>query len=498
MAVRLSIGGSRRQLVGQLMMESGLLGVIGGALGLLVARVTLGLMTSILPQEATATFEPHLDGRVIAFTAARAIGTALLFGLFPALNATRPDLSSVIRASSGQPSGGRAASRWRTTLATAQIALSMALLVSAGLFTKSLGNITSVDLGLKVDHVVTFAVSPQLNGYSPEKTRQFVERLEDEIQRLPGVTGVTSSVVPLLAGDNWGSGPDVEGFATGPDVDNNSRFNEVGPGYFGTLGVPLISGREFTRADQLGAPKVAIINQAFAKKFHLTGNPVGRHIDQGNQKLDIEIVGLAKDAKYSDVKDSIPPIFFVPYAQDEKFAGATFYVRTTQPPEQLVRSIPKVLASLDANLPVEELRTMPEQVKQNVFLDRFISTFAASFAVLATLLAAIGLYGVLAYTVAQRTREIGVRMALGSPPSRVRMMMLGHVGRMTAVGGIVGLVAAIGIGHLAQSLLYQMQGSDPKVLVESAVVLSIVALCAGFIPAHRAAQVDPIRALRYE
>jgi predicted permease len=498
MAVRLSIGGSRAQLVAQLMTESLILGLIGGLLGLGVARATLGVMSAMLPDMARATFTPHLDPVAVAFTAALTMITALVFGLFPALYATRPDLTSALRANTGQPSGGRSASRWRTSLATAQIALSMALLGAAGLFTKSLANVSRVDLGVKVDHVVTFAISPALNGYKSPESMQLIDRLSDELQQVPGVTGVTTSVVGLLAGDNWGSDVDVEGYTQVPDADNGSRYNEVGPGYFSTLSVPLMAGREFTRADGLTAPRVAIVNQAFAKRFNLGANPVGKRIDKGNKKFDILIVGLVRNAKYNQVKDSVPALFFIPLAQDDGVGGTNFYVRTTLDPKLLIPAIPRVVAKLDANLPVETLRTMPEQIRVNVFMDRFISLSAAAFAGLATLLAAIGLYGVLAYTVAQRTREIGVRMALGAAPGRVLLMILRQVGGMTVVGGVIGVVAAIGAGRAAQSLLYQMQGYDPMVLGVAAVTLSAVAVGAGLVPAYRASRVEPTQALRYE
>jgi hypothetical protein len=262
--------------------------------------------------------------------------------------------------------------------------------------------------------------------------------------------------------------------------------------------VPLIAGREFTRADAIGAPKVAIVNQAFAKKFNLGGNPVGRRMDDGSKKLDFEMVGLTEDAKYSQVKDEIPPQFYKPYTQDDGFGSASFYVGTTLDPSRLMPVIRRVVAQLDPNLPVEELHTMADQIRQNVFLDRFISLFSAAFALLATLLAAIGLYGVLAQTVAQRTREIGVRMALGAAPGRVRLMILRQVGVMTVVGGVIGIAAAIGLGRLAQSQLYRMQGYDPAVLAAAAVTLSVVALGAGLVPAFRASRVEPTRALRYE
>jgi predicted permease len=345
-----------------------------------------------------------------------------------------------------------------------------------------------------------FEISPARNGYKVEQTRQLFERVEDEIGALPGVTGITSSTVPLLSGSNWGNDVSVEGFKAGPDTDSNSRFNEVGPGYFPTLGIPLLAGRDFTRADALTAPPVAIVNEAFAKKFNLGRDAVGKRMSNKgpNTPLTMEIVGMVKNAKYSDVKREIPPLFFIPYRQDETIGQINFYVRTATDPERFLANIPKVLARLDANLPVENLRTLPQQVRENVFLDRFISVLSASFACLATLLAAVGLYGVLAYTVSQRTREIGLRMALGAAPSRVRAMVLRQVGVMVIVGGAIGLAFAIGLGRLAQSLLFELQGTDPLVLIAAAVSLSLVALAAGFIPAHRASQVDPMSALRYE
>jgi predicted permease len=500
MAVRLSIGASRGQLIAQLLTESFLLAVLGGAAGLLVARWTLDLIVSLLPTEEAATVPTQLDASALVFATLLTVGTGLLFGPFPAIHSTRPDLVSSLKGQAGQPSGARAAARFRTSLATTQIALSMALLVAAGLFTKSLFNISRVNLGLNADNVVTFGISPELNGYTPARSRQLFERLEDELAALPGASSVTSAIVPVLAGNSWGNDVIVEGFRTDPDTNTNARYNEIGPGYFRTLGIPLVAGREFTRTDALAAPKVAIVNEAFAKKFNLGRDAVGKHLgDRGpTGKLDTEIVGLVQNAKYNTVKSEIPALFFRPYRQDDRLGFLTFYVRTSLDPEQFLPNISKLVARLDPNLPVENLRTLPQQVRENVFLDRFISVLSAAFACLATLLAAVGLYGVLAYTVAQRTREIGVRMALGAAPGRVRAMVLRQVGLMTMIGGAIGLAAAVGLGRLAQSLLFRLRGSDPAVLVSAAIALTIVALGAGFIPALRASRIDPMRALRYE
>ena len=460
MAVRLSIGAGRGQLVRQLLGESCLLALFGGIGGVVLAQWTLHLMAALLPAEATDTVTLEVDPGVMLFAAALAMGTGLLFGLFPALHSTRPDLVSALKGQSGQPSGARSAARFRTSLATAQIALSMALLVSAGLFTRSLFNVSRVDLGVKGDNVIMFRISPALNGYTPEQSRQLFERAEDELGALPGVIAVTASTVPLLSGTNWGDNVAVEGFKAGPDTDTNSRYNELGPGYFSTLGIPLLAGRDFTRRDGFTAPRVAIVNEAFAKKFNLGRDAVGKRMgnDGGAGALTMEIVGLVRNAKYADVKREVPPQFFIPYRQDERLGNITFYVQTAGDPEAFMVNIPKVIARLDANLPVEDVRTVPQQVRDNVFLDRFISVLAAAFACLATLLAAVGLYGVLAYTVSQRTREIGLRMALGAAPARVRAMVLRQVGVMVLVGGAIGLAAAVGLGQLAQSLLFELKG----------------------------------------
>jgi predicted permease len=498
MAVRLSIGAGRRHLLTQLLAESLLLAVLGGIAGLVVARMTLALIVSLVPPDAGTTLQFGLQPGMIVFAAVLSIATGLLFGLFPALHSTRPDLVSTIKANAGQPSGARAASRFRTTLVTAQIALSMALLIAAGLFIKSLMNVSRVDLGVDVDNVITFGVSPHLNGYDVARSHAFFERLEDELRAVPGVTAVAASMVPLLSGSNWGSGVSVQGFAAGPDTDTHSYFNQISPGYFRTLGIPLMAGREFTRADAATAPKVAIVNEAFAKKFNLGRDAVGKRMSTGGPNLDMEIVGVVQNAKYSEVRQELPPIFFVPYSQSTSLGTMHFYTRTSLDTDRMLGATPGVLAKLDGNLPVEDLKTMPQQVRENVFMDRMVSTLSAAFASLATLLAAVGLYGVLAFTVGQRTREIGLRMALGADAARMRAMILKQVGWMTLIGAAIGIVGAYYLGKGAESLLFEIKGFDLSVAAIAVAVLAIVAFGAGYIPAYRASRVHPMQALRYE
>jgi predicted permease len=499
MAIRLSIGAGRAQLVRQLLFESCLLAVLGGLAGLLVSRITLTLIvTKLLPPDSLNLVNVGVDPRVLAFTGLLSLVTGVLFGLFPALHSTRPDLASTLKGWSGQPSGARSAAWFRRMLVTSQIALSLALLAAAGFFVKSLVTIGRVDLGLRSDQLVTFAVSPQRTGYTPARAKALFQEIEDSVGAIPGVSGVTGSIVGLIQGDNWGSSVAVEGFKSGPDIDAQSMYNEVSPGYFRTLGIPLISGREFTRSDAAGAAKVAIVNEAFARKFGLGREAVGKRMSTGGNKLDMEIVGLVKDAKYSDVKQTPPPLFVTPYRQDDTVGALTFYARTSLTPDALLPQIPPVLARLDRNLPIESVRTMQGQIRDNIVQDRLITTLSAAFAVLATILAAVGLYGVLAFTVAQRTREFGLRMALGADAGRVRWLVLRQVGWMAIVGSVIGIAAALGLGHLAESELFQMHGNDPVILTVATALIVFVAFTAGFVPARRASRLDPMRALRYE
>jgi predicted permease len=504
MAVRISLGASRAQLLAQLLTETMTLAVIGGVVSLAFASWTLQGVAALLPATVTEELGLGLNWAAVGFAAVLSLATGIAFGLFPALHSTRPDLVTALRNNSGRLAGGRTARRFRTSLATAQIALAMALLMSAGLFLKSLWKVKRVDLGVRVEKLATFSVTPEQNGYDSVRTRALYARLEQELAALPGASAVTSAMVPLIAGSNWTQGIRVEGFKPDPsDGSASASFNGIGAGHFRAIGVPVLIGREFNDADDARAPKVAIVNETFARRFNIGPNPVGKHMALGASDtlpLDIEIVGLVHDTKYAKVKRDVPPVFFRPHRQigAGSIGSMYFYVRTGGDPAALLKSMASVVQRLDPMLPVENLRTMPEEIRLNTFEDRMISTLAGTFALLATLLASIGLYGVLAYSVTQRTREIGVRMALGANGGAVRLLVLRQVGLMVAVGGVFGLAGALALSRAARSMLYQMSGADPAVMATSVVTLALVALAAGYVPALRASRVDPVQALRHE
>ena len=500
MGVRLSLGAPRAWLVRQLLVESIVLAMLGGVVSLIIAHWTLLGMAALLPPDAGQMLEFRVQLPVMLFAAALALTTGFLFGLFPALQSTRPDLIKTIRAGAGQIAGGAVAGRFRTVLAVAQIALSTTLLVSAGLFLKSLVNVSRINLGIRVDSVATFSVSPLRIGYDTVRSKVLYGRIEDELRAMPGVTAVTSSMVPLLSGDSWGNDVRVQGFQCLPDTDCNSRYQAAGAGYFTMIGASLLAGRDFRASDSYDAPKVAIVNLAFAEKFKLGRDAVGKFMGRGGgaDSMQIQIVGLVPNIAYNDAKHEPQPVFYLPWMQQGIVSSMYFYARTRLPSEQLIAAIPPMVKRIDATLPVQELKTLPQQLRENVFLDRMISVLSSAFALLATLLATIGLYGVLAYSVSQRTREIGVRMALGADSGRVQRMVLRQVGIMVAVGATIGVVGALGLGRAARSLLFGLEGHDPVVFTSAVALLALVALGAGWLPARRASRTHPMAALRYD
>jgi putative ABC transport system permease protein len=494
--IQLSLGAGRGRLVRQMLTESVVLAAGGSVAGLIAARWTLGAIAALVQQQDAAMLRFELDRSVLLFAILLAVGMALLFGLYPALLATRRDLAGALR---GGSAGTHSAARLRTWLATAQVALSLALLVIAGLFAESLRNVTRVDLGMMAGAVTTFRVSPELNGYAPAQSDLLFDRINQQVTALPGVTSIGVSTIPVLAGVRSGSNVTVEGFVADADTDTSSYSARIGPGYFKTLGVQLLAGREFTAADVAGAARVAIINEAFARKFNIATAPIGKRMRPGaGRPPDIEIVGLVRDARYSQPKDAPVAQFFFPYRQGDSAGTLNFYVRSMEPPASVIPRLRVALTEIDSSVPVENLRPLADQADATATLDRLITMLASGFAVLAMLLAGVGLYGVLSYNLAQRTRELGLHMALGATVARVRRMVFLQVSRITIVGGIAGAIAALALGRIAESMLFQVPGYDILVLVAATAAVIVVALGAGAIPAWRASRIDPMQALRCE
>jgi predicted permease len=498
-SVRLSLGASAMRLVRLLLTEACVLGMAGAAAALIVSDATMrGLMT-MLPVEDRELFTVGMNLPALAFTAGLGLLTGVIFGLLPAAQTVRRSLVTGLSARSSRTSGPRGAARLRASLAAAQIALATALLAQSGLFIVSLVNISRADLGIDSEGLITFRLAPSLNGYTPERTLAFFDQLEDDIRALPGVSAATSSTHPLLADSDSTTNVTVEGFDAGPDADTTVSYALVSTDYFRTVGVPLLAGREFTRADVTDRPKVAIVNEAFVRKFNLGSRALGARMKRGagNQPLDMEIVGIVRDAAYSEVKDAIPAQLFQPYRQNQ-FGGLSFYVRSGSDAQALAAAIPGVVRQIDANLPIERLRTMDDQIWENTTQDRILTTLSSTFAGFATLLAAIGLYGILAYLVTSRVRELGIRMAFGATGGDVRRLVFGHVGRITLVGGVIGVGAALGLGRLGQAFLFRLEGFNLPIIAAASVAVVAVALLAGVLPARRAASVNPVEALRAE
>jgi predicted permease len=499
MSVRLSLGASTQRVVRLLLTEASLLGIFGGTAALVVGYLTVTVMVAILPADGPV-LDPVIDGRLFAFTLMLGLLTSVAFGLFPSLHAVRAALTAGVNANSARVSGSRTASRFRSAMAVTQLALATGLLAVAGLLVVSLVNTLRLDLGIKREGLIAFGLSPSLNGYAPENTAQFFDRLDAELRAIPGVTSVTATTVPLLAQSSWGNNVTVEGFEAGPGVNTNASTARVGADYFLTLGIPILAGREFTDADTKGSPKVAVVNEAFVRKFNLANRVIGTRMALGagtNKALDIEIIGLVRDAKYDEVRDPAPPQFVLPYRQVDTVA-LTFYVRTAADTTAVLRAIPDVVGRLDANIPIGNLRTMEDQIRYDTSGYRALTTMSSAFAGLAVVLAAIGMYAVLAYGIAQRMREIGIRIALGAAPRHIRGLVLGQVGRIGLFGAGIGATLALGLNRLSQTMLFGVERTAPAIIAGAVMLALGVAFAAAVVPARRATLVQPVEVLKAE
>jgi putative ABC transport system permease protein len=497
MAVRLSLGAAPRRLVALLFTEAVLASLLAAAASLPVTLLMLQWAGSMVPAYGAASVDVSLNAKYVAIAIAAALVSAATFSLYPILklSATRPGLP--VRGN-GSLSIGKTTSRFRTALVTAQVAMATMLLVLAGLLAQSLANVTRVDLGLRTESLLSFSISPERNGYARQDSITLLDSVEREVGALAGVTSVSSALVPLLAGNSVTRNVRIPGFEPAAGTLPLAHFNGVGEGFFDTLGIALVAGRHFEPADAgLDRPKVAIVNERFVERFALGSNAVGTRLGivEGDIR-DIEIVGVVANAKYNNVKDPIRAQLFMPRDQVAAIAAATFYVRHSGAAESVLDGIRAVVARLDPSLPFTTVQTMDGQIRENVFGDRFMGILGAALAAVATLLAVVGIYGTLSYMVTQRTREIGLHIALGAPPARLRGMIVGQIGAMASIGGVMGVGAAVLIGQAASVLLFGVQPFDPLVLISAISILAAVVLAAAWLPARRAAGVDPIVALR--
>ncbi|MBV8071409.1 MAG: ABC transporter permease [Acidobacteriaceae bacterium] len=500
-AIRLALGAGRTQIISQLLIEALLLAFAGAAAGLLASIWSMDLLNKILPHiEPPVNFDTMPDARVLLFTLATAVLAAVIFGLIPAFQATRPHIASTLKDQAAAVVGGTH-TLWRKALVCAQVSLSLLLLIGAGLFVATVNNLRNVNPGFAVDNLLSFSVNPMLSGYDKKRAHLFYSQLQESLSAVPGVQSVALAIVAPLNFDEWDDAITVEGHVAKPGEDIQSWMNYISPGYFATLKIPIYAGRDFTLKDVSGAPKVAIVNEKFAHHYFGTRSPIGRHLGMGSDpgtKTDIAIVGVVRDTKYEDLRKDPPIETYIPYQQFDSATGMTAYIRTSVDASQMFPMLRSAVRGLDSNLPIFDMKTETRQVEDVLVVERLAATLSTAFGILATILAAVGLYGVMAFLVSRRTREIGIRMALGALAGDVLWIVMKEVLLLVSLGIALGLPLALFGLRLLRAQLYGLSPYDPATILLAVGGIVTVAAFSGYLPARRATRVDPVKALRYE
>ena len=502
MAIRLAIGAARRRLVRQLLTESVLLAGLGAIAGIAFARWGASLLVGLLSRgQLPVSLDVGLDGRVLAFTLGVAVLTGVLFGLAPAWRATRIDPQAALKANGRGVAEGHSRFTIGKALVVGQIALSLVLVIGAGLLLGTFRKLVTLDPGFRRDGVLIVSVNLRNAGYGPDRYGVVHRDLLDRFRALPGVQAAAASVITPISGSSWNDYIRVDGFTPKGADDALAYFNQATDGFFAAMGTPLLAGRDFDARDRLGAQSVAIVNEALARKFFKGTSPLGkdyRLVQHDSLSAPIQIVGVVKDAKYKELREETLPTAYLPLSQDSvQSPYANYVLRTAGAPSSLAPGVKALVAEVNRAIALE-LTPLSQQVDASLARERLLATLSGFFGALALLLATIGLYGTLSYSVARRRSEIGVRIALGAGRERVMRLVLGEVVRMVIVGIALGAVAAFFSTRVMTSFLFGLSASDPATVVGSATILTVVGLAAGALPAWRAARVDPIAALREE
>jgi predicted permease len=499
LAVRLSLGASRGRLVRQLLVESLVLSFAGGLVGLGLAFVLTRGLLALVPSEGQPLLITALpDWRILGFTLGLTFATGIIFGLLPALRASRPDPWTTLKDTVGSIAGRGGSLFLRKGLVAAQVALSFLLLFGAGLFVRSLQNLKTTDTGVALDNLVTFQLAPALSGYNEARAVQFNRDLLERLRSAPGVKSAATAAVAILSGSEWDSSTSVEGHAPADGEDMQAFMNAFSPGYFETMRIPILEGRDFRQSDVVQQPTVAIVNRKFAEHFFKGKSAVGKRLGRGtgpDTKLTIEIIGVVADSLYEGPREGVHRQVFIPNWGRN---SATFYVRTLTGSSSAYSLIRNEVKQLDSAMPVYEMKTVERQLDETLLTDRLIALLSAGFGLLATVLASIGLYGVMAFVVARRKKELGIRLALGAQPGLVIWMVMREVLLLLSIGLAVGIPAAMALGSLVSAQLYGIKPRDPWLAGSTLVLLIVVSAIAGLIPAYRASRIDPILALRHE